>query len=253
MATSDVSPLVDVVIRGARAQMPFESCVEQLGSAIQLGIFRAGDKLPAERELAARLNVSRATLREAISALRAAGYVTTTRGRGGGTIVSPDAPHATVEASELTNLRAEVDDVVVFRSVIEPGSAALAASTDLSEASKDLLRSALADVEAAQDPDEYRQADARLHLSIATVCGSAELAAACNTIQVRVHHLLNAIPFLERNIENSDDQHRGVVEAILDGDAERARLKMQEHCDGTAALLRGLLASPTATQSKDDE
>ncbi|QDZ16034.1 winged helix-turn-helix transcriptional regulator [Humibacter ginsenosidimutans] len=77
-------PLVDAVLQPVRDHMAFESCVEQLGSAIQLGVFRPGDKLPTERELSTRLNVSRSTVREAISALRAAGMVTTTRGRGGG-------------------------------------------------------------------------------------------------------------------------------------------------------------------------
>ncbi|WP_292875457.1 GntR family transcriptional regulator [Microbacterium sp.] len=52
------SPLVDAVLRPVRGHMAFESCVEQLGSAIQLGIFRPGDRLPSERELAERLNVS---------------------------------------------------------------------------------------------------------------------------------------------------------------------------------------------------
>lgn len=242
MATSEVSPLVDVVIRGARAQMPFESCVEQLGSAIQLGIFRAGEKLPPERELASRLHVSRSTLREAISALRAAGFVETIRGRGGGTIVCSVTPPLDPHRGESTSRRAEIDDVVIFRSVIEPGAAALAAATDLSPEQQSLLREALADIASASNPDEYRGADARLHLTIATVCGSAELASACNNIQVRVHHLLAGIPFLERNIENSDDQHAAIVEAILASDVEAARKTMQDHCDATAALLRGLLA-----------
>ena len=71
------TPLIDTVLQPARGHMAFESCIEQLGSAIQLGVFREGSKLPSERELAERLNVSRATLREAVSALRAAGFVTT--------------------------------------------------------------------------------------------------------------------------------------------------------------------------------
>ena len=42
-------------------------------------------------------------------------------------------------------------------------------------------------------------------------------------------------------VEGSDDQHRTIVEAILAGDAVRARDVMHEHCDATAALLKGLL------------
>ena len=53
---------------------------------------RAARALPPERELADRLAVSRATLREAMAALRQAGLVQTTRGRGGGTVVTMRPP-----------------------------------------------------------------------------------------------------------------------------------------------------------------
>jgi GntR family transcriptional repressor for pyruvate dehydrogenase complex len=46
---------------------------------------------------------------------------------------------------------------------------------------------------------------------------------------------------LRLNIEHSDAQHAGLVAAVLRGDAEGARRVMEEHCDATSALLRGLL------------
>lgn len=189
------SPLVDAALHPVRGQMAFESCVEQLGSAIQLGIFRVGDKLPGERELAERLNVSRATLREAISALRAAGLVSTTRGRGGGTVIEPPAEGRPI--GQHPPRRAEIDDLIIFRSVIEPGAAHRAALTDLGEGQRELLRFSLAEVSGADAPADYRQADARLHLAISTVCGSDELAHACSSVQARIHQLLAEIPFLK--------------------------------------------------------
>ena len=84
------------VLRAVRGHHAFEGCVEQLATAIRLGVYPRGSALPPERELAERLGVSRATLREAIAALRAADFVNTTRGRGGGTVVSyrPAKPSA---------------------------------------------------------------------------------------------------------------------------------------------------------------
>ncbi|GAA4154055.1 GntR family transcriptional regulator [Leifsonia shinshuensis] len=237
------APLVDAVLRPVRGHMAFESCVEQLGSAIQLGIFRAGDRLPPERELAERLSVSRATLREAISALRVAGFVSTTRGRGGGTVVEsvgasenwrPDQPSGPARL-------ADIEDITVFRSIIEPGAAYRAAQVDLSADQRGLLISCLRDLRESETPAEYRQADARLHLAIATVCGSDELSTACNAVQIKIHQLLAEIPFLQKNIESSEEQHRIIVQAILDGDADRARFVMHDHCAATAALLKGLL------------
>jgi len=46
---------------------------------------------------------------------------------------------------------------------------------------------------------------------------------------------------IRRNLDHSDAQHTRIVEAILAGDPAGARTAMEEHCDGTAELLRGLL------------
>ncbi|MDH2442578.1 FCD domain-containing protein [Amnibacterium sp. CER49] len=235
------SALVDVVLRPVRGHMAFESCIEQLGSAIRLGIFRPGDRLPSERELADRLSVSRATLREAMSALRAAGFVSTSRGRGGGTVVETAAGDWTAAPITGTDRKAEIEDLTVFRSVIEPGAAYRAAQSDLSADQRQLLTGCLHALAGAGSPSEYRQADARLHLAIAAVCGSDALSSACGAVQVRIHQFLAEIPFLQKNIESSDEQHRVIVQAILDGDADRARFVMQDHCAATAALLKGLL------------
>jgi DNA-binding FadR family transcriptional regulator len=59
---------------------------------------------------------------------------------------------------------------------------------------------------------------------------------------MRLNDLLNAIPVLQRNIDHTAGQHTAIVNAILAGDAARARREMTEHIAGTAALLRGFLA-----------
>lgn len=239
MVETTGSPLVDAALQPVRGHMAFESCVEQLGSAIQLGIFRVGTKLPGERELAERLHVSRATLREAISALRAAGFVSTTRGRGGGTFVE-HRPEVW-PAGQTPARRAEIDDLIVFRAVIEPGAAHRAAQTPLTDEQRALLAVSLADLADAETPADYRQADARFHLAISTICGSDELSRACNGVQVKIHQLLAEIPFLKKNIDHAEDEHHAIVAAILAGDADRARDVMAVHCEATAALLKGLL------------
>src|SRR5439155_8885032 len=71
-------------VRGGNA---FEITVERLAQAIRLGVVPRGERLPPERELAERLQVSRVTLREAIGALREAGLLESRRGRAGGTFV----------------------------------------------------------------------------------------------------------------------------------------------------------------------
>ena len=60
-------------------------------------------------------------------------------------------------------------------------------------------------------------------------------------MQSTLDSMLAAIPALEPNIGHSHRQHRLICTAILDGRPDRARKVMEDHCDDTAALLRGLL------------
>ena len=64
-----------------------ERIAERFVTAIALGEFVPGQRLPTERELAAMLEVSRTRVREALQRLQASGYVTVRRGRAGGTFV----------------------------------------------------------------------------------------------------------------------------------------------------------------------
>jgi GntR family transcriptional regulator, transcriptional repressor for pyruvate dehydrogenase complex len=217
--------------------------VERLATAIRLGVYPYGSTLPPERELAARMGVSRATLREAIAALRTANLVRTTRGRGGGTVVdlSPATPGAGGGPAALTAPLEILMDSLVFRRIVEPGACYLAASQRLSDEQRQMLTEAHADVRNADSPAQHRQADSRLHLAIASLTGSAQLVDAVTGVQAHLHDMLIAIPVLGVNIEHSNRQHAEIVDAILDGNARRARRVMESHCDDTAALLRGLL------------
>ncbi|HET8559894.1 MAG TPA: FCD domain-containing protein [Marmoricola sp.] len=234
--------LGEVVLGPVRGHHAFESCVEQLATAIRLGVFPLGSALPPERELADRMSVSRATLREAIAALRTAGMVNTTRGRGGGTVVShrPEAPQPS-RVGELAGRRDSLLDSLVFRRVVEPGACHVAASRARGGDAAERIRTALADVAAAGDAPAHRQADSRLHLEIAGATGSPAIVRAVTQVQSDLHDMLSAIPVLEVNIDHSNAQHEAIVDAILSGDGVRARRVMEAHCDDTAALLRGLL------------
>jgi DNA-binding FadR family transcriptional regulator len=91
-------------------------------------------------------------------------------------------------------------------------------------------------------PGTRRLADSRLHLAIAALGGSASVTAVVADVQMRLDELLRAIPVIPANIAHSNVQHAAIVDAILSGQADRARTEMEEHVDGTAALLRGFLS-----------
>ncbi|MEU9168287.1 FCD domain-containing protein [Streptomyces sp. NPDC048420] len=230
------------VLRPVRAGNGFEEALEQILQVVRLGLVPGGERLPAERELAERLGISRVTLREVLKVLQDQGLVESRRGRYGGTFVLPRAREAAGE-EELRRRIAEVDieDVLRFREVLEVGAAGLCATHGLADEQVKRLREALAATQEAPLAD-YRRQDTLLHLTLAELCGSPTLTAQYAAVRASVNDLLDCIPLLVRNLEHSQRQHAALVEAVLDGDADGAREMMREHCAGTAALLRGFLA-----------
>lgn len=228
------------VLRPVRAGNGFEEALEQILQILRLGLVRGGERLPAERELAERLGISRVTLREVLKVLQDQGLVESRRGRYGGTFVRKRAD--AVGEDELRRRVAGVDleDVLRFREVLETGAAGLCAVHGLTDAQAERLREALTGTRDAPLAD-YRRHDTLLHLTLAELSGSPTLTAQYAAVRATVNDLLDCIPLLVRNLEHSQHQHTALVEAVLDGDADGAREIMREHCAGTAALLRGFL------------
>ncbi len=77
-------------------QRIFQEVADQLRRNIQEGKLRPGDKLPAERELAAMFGVSRNTMREALRALELSGLIELKLGATGGAFVLPGSSNAVV-------------------------------------------------------------------------------------------------------------------------------------------------------------
>jgi DNA-binding FadR family transcriptional regulator len=163
-------------VRGGNA---FEITVSRLVQAIKLGMVTAGERLPPERELAEKLRVSRVTLRQAIGALREAGYLESRRGRTGGTFVlyqgpADDRPDAATLAREMGET---LHDALDFRRVLESGAAALVATRTLSACDRAHLVACLA-ASRERDPAVRRTGDSRLHLAIAAASRSGSVAQA---------------------------------------------------------------------------
>jgi DNA-binding FadR family transcriptional regulator len=237
-ADPDIPVASDALLRPVRPGNAFEDTVGRLLQTIRLGVLQPGESLPPERELAARLGVSRDTVREAIKSLSDAGYLVSRRGRYGGTFLADELPRHTEDVPGVT--RAEIDDALRLREILEVGAARMAAHRTLSAAEREVLWSRLADVRGAA-PDDYRRLDSRLHLAIAEAAGSPSLVPLVAENRMRLNGLLDQIPLLPRNIAHSDEQHESIVMAILAGDGDGAATAMRAHVAGSAALLHGFL------------
>ncbi|MFI6643237.1 FadR/GntR family transcriptional regulator [Streptomyces sp. NPDC050504] len=249
--TQEITPTdrLTPVLRPVRAGNGFEEALEQILQVVRLGLVPEGERLPSERELADRMGISRVTLREVLKVLQDQELVESRRGRYGGTFVRPRPTGpgsaggpAGPDEDELHRRVAAVDveDTLRFREVLEVGAAGLCATHGLDEAGGRRLREAL---EATQDAPlaEYRRRDTLLHLALAELSGSRSLTAQYAAVRAGLNDLLDRIPLLVRNLEHSQAQHAALVDAVLAGDADAAREVMREHCEGTAALLRGFL------------
>ncbi|UWM52408.1 FCD domain-containing protein [Streptomyces carpaticus] len=230
-------------LRPVRAGNGFEEALEQILRVLRLGLVPPGGRLPAERELAERLGVSRVTLREVLKVLQDEGLVASRRGRYGGTFVRErPGPGREAAHGELRRRLAGVDveDVLRLREVLESGAAGLCAADPPDPARTARLRAALTATQEAPLAD-YRRADTALHLALAELSGSPSLAAQYAAVRAELNALLDCIPLLVRNLAHSQEQHAALVAAVLAGDADAAREIAREHCAGTAALLRGFL------------
>jgi len=232
----------DIAFRPLRTGNAFEECVERVLSALKLGLVSPGERLPSERDLATRLGVSRVTLREALRSLAEAGWLEVRRGRNGGTFVleRPFRPSARHDRTQRFTAEA-LEDILVLRHVLEVGAVEVAASRPLRPEARAALLEALSECSQA-GLEQYRRADSRLHLAVTELTGATSLVAAAADVRVRVNDLLDQIPLLQRNLNHSNRQHHRITRAIAAGEPAAARAAMEEHLDGTTALLRGFLA-----------
>jgi DNA-binding FadR family transcriptional regulator len=236
----------ELLFRPGRTSNAFEETVQRLLQSIRLGIVPPGSRLPAERDLAGMLAVSRDTLREAIGALAQAGYLVSRRGRYGGTFVVDAVPAGpvTVSAAGLSGPRPltpeEIEDSLALRAVLEIGSARRAAGGNLERGDRDRLWRAYEECRDAPE-DSYRRLDSHLHLLIAELVGSPTLIPLMADVRTRINELLDRIPLMPFNIQHSNEQHEKIVEAILHGQPEKAAEAMAEHIAGSESLLRGFL------------
>jgi DNA-binding FadR family transcriptional regulator len=234
----DSAASLDTVFAPVRSQTAFEETVERLGTAIRVGLLPPGTRLPAERELCARLGIARSTLRQALVALGQSGHLRATRGRGGGTFVADPQPPAAPPTPALVASWREVCD---HRLAVEVGVAILAAERADIDALSGLYELAGALEGMLDDFESYRQADVRLHVGLAETTRSARLVTAMTEVQGAMTSLISLIAHPPEVLESANTQHRRLLYAIRRRDESVAAREMAEHVRATEQILGGLL------------
>lgn len=227
MAPVDIPPLAR---RSATMPVVLAAHLERL---IATGELAAGARLPSERDLAASMSVSRATLREAMHELEAKHLIERRPGRGTVVVERSDAERALLDLSSPAR---EARDAAELREIVEPSVAALAAQR-ATPANLLQLREVLDRTSTRLRPEESLACDTEFHLLVAQAAGNPLLATLHTmvtewTIEVRRHSHTTA-----DGRRTSLGGHRAIYAAIEAHDADAAQRAMAEHLGDVRRLI----------------
>ena len=212
---------IDNILRGRTAA---EQIADRILAVVAVGVLQPGERLPTEREFATILGVSRATIRQAVARLSALGVLESRRGRGGGTFVgvferSVESSRAVLRS--LEPIHNELESLFDYRSLVEQLIARTAAARR-TPADMPAMRRTLAAYGAAHGASESRIADRTLHGTIAMAARNDHLRQLSKELVSRVNLGFSTEPYSEELHDIASTQHAALVEAVCDGDQDRA-------------------------------
>lgn len=228
--------MAEAGLRAAGRRSLVDAAIEQLREQLAAGAWQVGDRIPTEHELAEQLQVGRNTVREAIRVLVHAGMLVSRQGEG--TFVRSTSDPASVLRGVQ---RSGVRDVLEVRLALEVEAARLAAVRHTAE---DIARMRAAlEAEAAvmaTYPERSGRGgtvehDLQFHTALVDAAHNPALAEVYRYFSASVREAMRAA-FGDHDMpEVTVATHTALVDAIADGDSERAE-----------TACRALLAEPTA-------
>lgn len=218
----------------------YEQVLERLRAHVTEAGLSAGDRLPAERDLAASLGVSRASVKQAIVVLEVQGLVEARHG--GGTYLVRDT--LDVEPVEqLVERRKRLPEVLEAREALETKLAELAAERR-TDAELETIREALDFMRDEIDGgDNGVEGDRRFHAAVTAAAHSSLLAEFMKTIAEQITESRTESLRQPGRPSRSLAQHTAIYEAIAAGDAKKAAAAMRKHVR-TVAKVRLLTWVP---------
>jgi GntR family transcriptional repressor for pyruvate dehydrogenase complex len=192
-------------------------------------IYRPGDKLPNENELSETLNVSRTTLREAISFLVAQGVLEIRRGKG--TFVAPELPSEAVDLKSLQNMHSKVraKDLFEMRLIFEPATVALACERASDEELEQIRRKAENMEQAVADGGDWPAADQEFHLAIIKASHNEYMRRLYPIINGAVNEIMQISQNRAHMQSTAVNDNRLILEFLLQRDDVGARHAMSIH------------------------
>jgi GntR family transcriptional repressor for pyruvate dehydrogenase complex len=225
------------VAPGQRAGRAHDLILDWLEAQLVAGNLHAGDRLPAERDLAAMLGVSRAAVREAMRVMGALGTVSqgTGSGREAGTILVARPAAALTRFLRLHVLLASIgpDDVIHARIALERESARLAA-TRATPAQLEAMQGHLVEMgRPGITPEAFSDHDTAFHVELARASGNLLVA----ELTIALREAMR--PMLVQGLEARSNppavmgellgEHAAILDAVGGGDVAAAAERIEAH------------------------
>lgn len=216
------------------SKKPFEGVAAELvvhhvRELIERGQLGPGDRLPAERELALQVGVSRPSVRAGLRALAAMGVVLSRHGAG--TFIRGGPP--TLGSEPLSFLAAlhgfTRDEMFEARRVLEVGVAGLAAQRATGDQLASISEEITGMYASMDDPQAFLVHDIRFHRAVATAAGNPILASLVEMVSGIFYEHRKRTADHGRDHKEAADLHRSIYNALRSRDPERARRAMDEH------------------------
>lgn len=218
------------VYKLVRTSRLYEQIVQQIEESIVKGDLKAGDQLPAERELAQRFGVSRTAVREAVKALREKGLVEAYSGRG--TFITDGTTQAVRQSLDLMVKIGQPEGsthLAEVRAILEPEIAALAAAR-IQDPELTTMRDAVATMDrAGKDPETYIEADLDFHLALAEGAANPLILSLLDSIVGLLREQRLRIFRVPGGPERGQIHHKRILDAVEKHDSEKAREAMRAH------------------------
>jgi len=213
-----------------------ENVVAYVRDLISSGKFKPGDRMPAERELAVQIGVSRPSVRAGLQALAAMGVVESRRGSG--TYISTGPPVLSSGPLQLLAIlhgipRAEIYEA---RRILEVRTARLAAERAAGEALAEISEEVMGMFASTDDAQAFLLHDIRFHRAVAHASGNLVLSALVEMVSAIFYEQRKETASRDRDLRISAEQHRRIYQAVRDRDPDAAEREMDAHLE--AALQR---------------
>ena len=212
-----------------RAKLSEQTSDRMYEMIVEEARYAPGSKLPNENELSKALEVSRTTLREAISFLVAQGVLEIRRGKG--TFVAEELPAAGMDLSSLTGLRARerARDLFEMRLIFEPATVALGCPRASMEELQQIQKKAERMEQIAAAGGDWPLADQEFHWAIIRASHNEYMRRLYPIINNAVNDLMQLAQNRQRMEETAIRDNKLILEFLLRRDEEGARHAMTIH------------------------